>query len=121
MVPVSETNTYFFLLFSSVVFFFSYADCQFALFIENSRKASAFDCPACHRPFCRHCSQIWHPDLTCQQTASQRAAQDPTLKMLMNSENGQSGVRPCPRCESSMFALIRISKQNSKENNLWSQ
>lgn len=68
--------------------------------MENTRKASRYDCLVCHRPFCQRCSQIWHPNLTCDSASAQRAAQDPTLEMLMKSSSHGGQIRPCPRCKS---------------------
>ncbi len=67
--------------------------------VENTRKASQYDCPVCQRPFCQRCSQIWHPNLTCDLASAQRAAQDPTLEMLMQSSSNGGTIRPCPRCK----------------------
>ena len=58
-----------------------------------------YDCLVCHRPFCQRCSQIWHPNLTCDLASAQRAAQDPTLEMLMKSSSHGGQIRPCPRCK----------------------
>ena len=81
----------------------SYPNCDFALLMENTRKASPYDCPVCHRPFCQRCSQVWHPNLTCDLASAQRAAQDPTLEMLMQSSANGGNIRPCPRCKLSFF------------------
>ncbi len=67
--------------------------------VENTRKANKFDCPLCKRPFCQRCSQVWHPNLTCDLASAQRAAQDPTLQMLMKSSSTGGNIRPCPRCK----------------------
>lgn len=75
-----------------------YPDCNFAVLVENSRKANKFDCSVCQRPFCQRCSQVWHPNLTCDTAAAQRATQDLTLEMLMQSSSNGGLIRPCPRC-----------------------
>ncbi len=77
----------------------SYPNCNFAVLMENTRKASKYDCPVCQRPFCQRCSQIWHPNLTCDLASAQRAALDPTLEMLMKSSSNGGNIRPCPRCK----------------------
>jgi len=88
----------FFFLFE-IKFLISYPNCNFAVLVENTRKASEFNCPVCKRPFCQRCSQIWHPNLTCDLASTQRAAQDPTLQMLMKSSSTGGTIRPCPRCK----------------------
>ncbi|CAF3738380.1 unnamed protein product, partial [Rotaria sordida] len=74
-----------------------YPNCNFAVLVDNTRKANKFDCLVCKRPFCQRCSQIWHPNLTCELASSQRAAQDPTLQMLIKSNLNGGMIRPCPR------------------------
>jgi hypothetical protein len=76
--------------------------------VENTRKASEYICPVCKRPFCQRCSQIWHPNLTCDLASTQRAAQDPTLEMLMKSSLSGGNIRPCPRCKCFFFQTIEI-------------
>lgn len=78
-------------------------NCEFALLVENARKASSYECPVCHQLFCQRCSQIWHPNITCEVASTQRAAQDPTLEMLMQSSNNGGNIRPCPRCKQSFL------------------
>lgn len=82
-----------------------YPNCTFAVLVENTRKANKFDCPLCERPFCQRCSQVWHPNLTCDTAAAQRATQDPTLEMLMQSSSNGGLIRPCPRCKSPIEKL----------------
>ncbi|CAF2309326.1 unnamed protein product [Rotaria sp. Silwood2] len=82
-----------------------YPNCNFAVLVENTRKANKFDCLVCNRPFCQRCSQIWHPNLTCELASAQRAAQDPTLEMLMKSNSTGGMIRPCPRCKSPIEKL----------------
>ena len=94
-------------LFSVGMFFLSFLvtsspNCDFALLVENARKASSYDCPVCHQPFCQRCSQVWHPNLTCDLASAQRAAQDPTLEMLMQSSANGGNIRSCPRCKQSL-------------------
>ncbi|UJR26124.1 hypothetical protein I4U23_007470 [Adineta vaga] len=82
-----------------------YPNCDFAVLVENARKASKFDCPVCKKPFCQRCSQVWHPNLTCELASAQRAAQDPTLEMLMKSSSTGGHIRACPRCKSPIEKL----------------
>ena len=87
--------------------------------MENSRKAAPYDCLICHRPFCQRCSQVWHPNLTCDLASAQRAAQDPTLEMLMKSNLQGGQIRPCPRCKCfDLFEeiLFHLSLTTSKKN-----
>ncbi|CAF1990369.1 unnamed protein product [Rotaria magnacalcarata] len=82
-----------------------YPNCNFAVLVENTRKASKFDCLVCKRPFCQRCSQIWHPSSTCERASAQRATQDPTLEMLMKSSANGGSIRSCPRCKSPIEKL----------------
>lgn len=88
---------------------FSYPNCTFALLVENTRKASPYNCLICHQPFCQRCSQIWHPNLSCSSAAGQRAAQDITLEMLVKTNLQGGFIRPCPRCKFDNPTFLRLS------------
>lgn len=34
-------------------------------------------CPACNRPFCYHCSQVWHEGLSCLENQKSKEEEDP--------------------------------------------
>lgn len=76
------------------------------MLVENTRKSSKFDCLVCKRPFCQRCSQIWHPNLTCEDASRERALQDPTLDMLMKSSSSGGNIRSCPRCRFFSFQVL---------------
>ena len=95
---------------------YSHPNCDFAILVENTKKPNRYDCEMCKRPFCQRCSQVWHPNVTCEVASNERAARDPTLQMLTKSQANGGLIRSCPRCEFTGFLIKKKIMDKIKSN-----